>query len=213
MRRLALAGALSLASMAFVAMAGSPANAQISTQQVPVSRDIVISQVSSQGPGGRFDEFVEIQNIGLADIDITGYTVSTCTVQNLQIPLFTVENQLTPGVPVVLAPGETWLIANVGYTRGVPVNQFYTSDVTRPALNEIQNFGGIIMRTTPVVAPGSYVDAVGFTRGLACTETAPARPQIGFRDQANLRVGLVDTNVNARDFVLYGPVLSATAAR
>jgi hypothetical protein len=209
--------------MTFVALAASPANAADNgTQQVPVSREIVVSQVSTQGPGGRFDEFIELQNIGTVPVNIAGYTVSACTALNMVIPLVTVESPFqlppVPGQPlepVILAPGETWFIANLaGYTRGIIPNQTYITDVSVPGISEIQSRGGVLVRgVAPVGAPfGAYIDAVGFTRGLTCTETAPARPQFGFLDQASLRVGLIDTNVNARDFVLYGPVLS-TASR
>jgi hypothetical protein len=200
-----------LAALTVAGLAGTPAQAQ-----QPVSRTIVISQVSTQGPGGRFDEFVELENIGTVPVNIAGYTVTACTALNMLVPLVTIVSpeQLPPEpgqplTPVILAPGERWLIANLsGYTRGLIPNQVYTSDVTAPTLAEIQSRGGVLLRNAPPEGfpIGAYVDAVGFSQGLQCTETAPARPQTGFLDQANLRANPVDTNVNRRDFILYGPV-------
>jgi len=213
-RGLALLGAMSLASLMVATVTAGPASAQ----PQPISQNVVISQVSTQGPGGRFDEFVELENISQAPVNIAGYTLSACTAVNMLIPLVTVQSSTQlppePGVPlepVILSPGERWLIVNAaGFTRGLIPNQTYVSEVGTPTATEIQAHGGVLLRTaTPAGFPtGAYVDAVGFAQGLQCTETAPARPQTTFADQANLRATAVDTNVNRRDFILYGPVVS-----
>jgi len=225
LRRLALVGLLALASAGLAGVTAGPAGAASAQpdQVQPVSRNIVISQVSTQGPGGRFDEFIELENIGTAPINIAGYTLSACTAVNMVVPLVMVQSptQLPPepGQPpeaVVLQPGERWLIANLaGYTRGLIPNQTFTTEPTDPALAEIQSRGGVLLRAAPVVGTptGQYVDAVGFTQGLQCTETAPARAQAGFADQANLRVNPVDTNVNRRDFIVYGPTSATNVVR
>jgi hypothetical protein len=208
--------AVSLASLTFVAAAAGPAGAADRNiqQQQPISQSIVVGQVATQGPGGRFDEFLTIENIGQTPVNIAGYTVSACTALNMLVSLATVQTATQPPEPgaplepVLLAPGEQWVIVNAsGYTRGLIPNQAYVSDVISPTLVEIQSHGGVLLRAAapPGFPMGVYVDAVGFSTGLQCTETAPARPQLNFADQANLRFG-IDTNVNRRDFVLYGPV-------
>jgi hypothetical protein len=213
MRRLAVAGALTVASFAFSAVAAGPANAAVAPQEVsrPISTGIVVSAISTRGLNGALDEFVELQNIGSTNIDIAGYTLSACLPSPIgrEVLLATVQSQLAfppePGQPptqVFLAPGETYLIANEQFSGVFATpNQTYATLPSQTPRREISDLGGVIVRT----ASNAYVDAVGFSSGLPCTETAPARPQVGNRSQVNLRVGQfgqVDTNVNARDFRL-----------
>src|SRR5690625_3842056 len=70
--------------------------------------DVRINEYASGGPGGADDAFVEITNVGDADADIDGYRIVHCDRAG--------NRGQEPMVPdlqgVVLAPGETYLLAH-----------------------------------------------------------------------------------------------------
>jgi hypothetical protein len=202
-RRLASAAALTLALAGLSALASSPARADtVEPMQAAPSSTVLVSQVSTQGPGGIMDEFIELQNVQSTPFDISGYSVWSCTATGQQSLLATVPAgtvlQGTEAEPNA-ETGRFYLLANVNYSRAVPPDQTYTGDV--------QRLGGVLLRAapTPSAPLGARIDSVGFTRFNPCTETAPAVAQTGFADQSNIRFFGVDTNVNAFDFTLISP--------
>jgi hypothetical protein len=202
-RRLASVAALTLAMAGVSALAAGPASAETSEpmQQAP-STTVLVSQVSTQGPAGIMDEFIELQNVQSTPINISGYSVWACSATGQQVLLATIPvgtvlqgTEAQPGAET----GRFYLLANVNYSRAVPPDQSYTGDVQRQ--------GGVLLRAAPSPSNplGARVDSVGFSRFNPCTETAPAPAQTGFADQSVIRFAGVDTNVNAFDFTLIAP--------
>jgi len=203
-RRLASVAALSIAVAGVSALAASPANAGTSAplQPAPASTSVLISQVSTQGPAGIMDEFIELQNVQSTPLNISGYSIWACSGTGQQTILATVPagtvlqgTESEPGAE----NGRFYLLANANYSRAVPPDQTYTGDVQRQ--------GGVLLRAAPTPSSplGARVDSVGFTRFNPCTETAPAPAQTGFADQSVIRFFGVDTNVNAFDFTMIAP--------
>lgn len=201
-RRLASVAALSIAVAGVSALAASPAHAATSAPLQPASTSVLISQVSTQGPAGIMDEFIELQNVQSTALDISNYSIWACSATGQQVLLTTIPvgtvlqgTQTEPGAE----NGRFFLLANANYSRAVPPDQTYTGDVQRQ--------GGVLLRAAPTPSSplGARVDSVGFTRFNPCTETAPAPTQTGFADQSVIRFFGVDTNVNAFDFTLIAP--------
>jgi hypothetical protein len=197
--------ALSIATLGVSALATSPANAaDPSIAPAPPSTTVQISQVSTQGPGGSLDEFVELHNVQASPLDISGYTVWSCPQSGPQILLATIPQgtilQGTTPDPTVTT-GQYYLLANAGgYNRATPPDQLYSGD--------IQRLGGVQLRgaSSSLNPQGARLDSVGFSVGNLCTETAPAPAQsISPIDQSDVRLGMIDTNVNAFDFALVSP--------
>ncbi len=205
-RRLTATVALSIATLGLSALATSPANAASdpSVAPAPPSNSVQISQVATQGQGGSLDEFVELQNVQATPLDISGYTVWACSQSGQQILLATIPQgtilQGTIPNPQVNT-GRYYLLANAtGYNRATPPDQLYSGD--------IQRLGGVLLRGTPnqLNPQGARIDSVGFSVSSSCTENAPAPAQSNiFIDQSDVRLGMIDTNVNAFDFALVSP--------
>jgi hypothetical protein len=169
----------------------------------PVCTTICFGQVSTQGPGGAQDEFIELENIGPSPVDISGYTVSACPVAGPPELLAAIPSGTSVQGTIIdpnAVTGRFYLLANLqGSTRSTPPDQLYSRDV--------QRLGGLQLRSAPTPSNprGTIVDSIGFTVGNQCTETMPAPSQSpAFVDQSVLRVA-GDTNVNAFDFVLISP--------
>jgi hypothetical protein len=96
---------------------------------------------------------------------------------------------------MVIEPGSFLLFASAGYSRATIPDVIYSGNV--------QSRGGVMLRNRT----GARVDAVGFSRGIACTETAPAS-----LSQSVLRLDCQDTDVNAIDFVPIVPALPRNSA-
>src|SRR5262249_25074761 len=115
------------------------------------------------------------------------------------IPQGTILQGTTPSPEVTT--GRYYLLANAaGYSRVTPPDQLYSGD--------IQRLGGVLLRGVPsqLNPQGARIDSVGFSVGNLCTETAPAPAQSSsFIDQSDVRLGMIDTNVNAFDFALVSP--------
>lgn len=201
-RGLVASVALSFGAVALSVLMAAPANAAV-VEPAQASTTAQISQVSTQGPGGTLDEFIELQNVQSSSLDISGYTVWACTSTGRQVLLAT----LPPGTilggttpePGVEA-GRFLLLANTNYTRAVPPDVTYTGDV--------QRLGGVLLRGAPTATNpmGARIDAVGFSRFLPCTESLPAQAQSStFVDQSVIRFGDIDTNNNGFDFTLIAP--------
>src|SRR5437763_16253527 len=156
----------------------SPAQAAVS-QPVPdppvaqPSSGIQISQVSTQGPGGTRDEFVELHNVGAFPLDVSGYTVWACPAAGPQVLLATIPSgTVLDGTTTMVGTGPFYLLANAaGYSRLAAPDLFYNGD--------IQRLGGVLLRGAPTMSQplGAQIDAVGFSVGNSCTEQAPAPAQ------------------------------------
>jgi hypothetical protein len=201
-RRLAAIGTLSIAVAGLSALAASPAHAAQPSPNIalPPSTTAVISQVSTQGPAGIQDEFIELQNVQSTPLDVSGYTVWACSTTGALTLLATVPAGivLQPATPQQGAEvGSFYLLANVNYSRATPPDQVYSGDVQRT--------GGVLLRAAPsATSPlGARIDSVGFSRFNPCTQTLPAPQQTGFADQSVIRVS--NTALNAFDFVLISP--------
>jgi hypothetical protein len=198
--RLAAVGTLALAVAGLSALATTPAQAATPHIAIPPSTTAVISQVSTQGPAGIQDEFVELQNVQATPLDISGYSVWSCSASGTLSLLATVPagTVLQPASPQPGAEvGSFYLLADVNYSRPTLPDQVYNGD--------IQRTGGVLLRgaPSPVSPQGARIDSVGFSRFNACTQTLPAPAQTTFADQSDIRVS--NTAVNAFDFVLISP--------
>ena len=91
LRRIAATVGFSVAVLGLSVMATQPAQAASDpgpfVTPPPISNTIQISQVSTQGPGGTQDEFVEIQNVQAQPLDISGWSIWACTATNQQVQL------------------------------------------------------------------------------------------------------------------------------
>ena len=202
-RRLAALGTLTLAAGATAALIMAPANAAPLVPPAPAS-DLVISQVSTQGPGGATDEFVEIHNLGEDSMDISNFSVWSCTNSGTQVLLGTVPSGTVLSGSEEQQPetGQFYLLAGQDYERLTPPDQTYNGNIART--------GGVLLRGVPQTSNplGARIDSVGFSSANPCTETAPAPAQsIDFTDQAALRVNDRDTNNNAFDFRRVAPAM------
>jgi hypothetical protein len=201
-RRLAAAGALSIAIAGLSGLMASPAHAAVEPAALRPSTTAVISQVSTQGPAGIRDEFIELQNVRRTPLNIGGYTVWSCSNTGqltllATIPPNTVLQGSTPRPGS--ETGSFYLLADIDYSRATVPDQVYNGDVQRT--------GGVLLRSRPTATNpmGARLDAVGFSRFNQCTQTLPAQAQTGFADQSNFRVS--NTGNNAFDFVRISPAL------
>jgi len=212
-RRIAAGAALSFLALGLSGLATSPTSAAPDGPKLvppaPPATSVQLSQVSTQGPGGVADEFVELQNVQEMALDISSYTLWGCTQTGQQILLATIpQGTILQGTTVDpnVETGRYYLAANAnGYSRTTPPDQLYTGD--------IQRLGGVLVRGVPTASnpQGAKIDAVGFSPANPCTETAPAPAQTmatpggGSADQSVVRFGAIDTNINAFDFTLVSP--------
>ncbi|RZU53976.1 lamin tail-like protein [Krasilnikovia cinnamomea] len=202
-RRIAALGTLPLAVGAALALTVSPASAAPLVPPAPAS-NMVISQVSTQGPGGVTDEFVELHNTGPQSMDISNFSVWACSNSGQHILLATVPAGTILSGTEEQQPetGQYYLLAAQGYERLTPPDQTYNGNIART--------GGVLLRGTPNIENpmGARVDSVGFSATNICTETAPAPAQTtNFSDQSVLRVADQDTNNNAFDFRRVAPAM------
>jgi hypothetical protein len=184
--KMVVSGALAL--LALCAGLGTAANAAPAPHLV-VPNDVAISQVSTRGPVGLTDQYIEIHNQSQLSVDISGWSIDVCSATNQ------VTDLVDFPAGTVLAPenqqGEYYLVANaLGYSRATTPDLTYTGTVP---LN-----GGVKLVDMANVTH----DSVGFVANNACTSGSPATAQRVSDDQANLRVA--ETGYNAVDFRLYG---------
>ncbi|MBN2386334.1 MAG: lamin tail domain-containing protein [Anaerolineales bacterium] len=112
-----LLGAMLAASLAGAVSAAPPRQASPATH-------IVISEFRLLGPGGENDEFVELFNPTSTPIEITNWQIHGADNFGHTSPLFWILE------PVVLAPGQHYLIANSGgYSGIVPADGTYPTGI------------------------------------------------------------------------------------
>ncbi|MEU7904983.1 lamin tail domain-containing protein [Actinoplanes sp. NPDC049118] len=202
-RRLATLGTLPLAAGAALALTVTPAAAAPLVPPAPAST-MVISQVSTQGPAGTTDEFVELHNLGEQSMDISNFSVWSCSNSGQHILLATVPAGTILAGSEEQQPetGQFYLLAAQGYERLTPPDQAYNGNIART--------GGVLLRGAPSAEnpTGARVDSVGFSSANPCTETAAAPAQsTDFADQSAFRVADQDTNNNAFDFRRIAPAM------
>lgn len=93
----------------------APATIGLANRTEPLPRadtSIVIAEVASFGPAGDRDEFVELENIGAAPVDVGGWEVYRCTASGRATP-DTRELVIEPGT--ILAPGQRWVIGGAEF--------------------------------------------------------------------------------------------------
>lgn len=160
-------------------------------KQVP-STTVVVNQVATRGPNKTRDEFIELRNISVVPHTIGNWQLVACNPDGSEVLLATI-----PAGTVMARKGQVgqfFLVANAdGYSAAIPPDLTYSGV-------EIQDLGGVRLRDHA----GARIDGVGFTNGLACTETARALAQVEADDPkalANSRdVASADTDVNQIDF-------------
>lgn len=163
-RVLALAATLTLAGHA--SPDASLANSSTVTIRHPTAAGtasapggVVINEFRTEGPSGASDEFIEIQNAGPSDADISDWRFrrSSSTGSTFAINLNTATNNIPAGT--VLRPGQSYLVvnsggyslSNYGGTGAAAGDASYTSNIA--------NNGGIALLN----AKGVIVDQVGMT--------------------------------------------------
>ena len=160
----------------------------------PTSAGIVINEFRTRGPGGHYDEFIELRNDATVPIDISAWRLNYSERTVTLVTLATI----SPGT--ILNPGCHFLLTrsartqNTGsYTGSVPGDKTFE-------VNMIDEGTSII-----VVRPdNTVVDAVGLTQD-SWYEGLPL-PSFGSTstDRSFRRVG-EDTDNNHADFVMGSP--------
>lgn len=158
------------------------------------STSVVINQVATRDAAGALDEFIELRTVSGAQ-NIGNWTLRACpALGGPEVVLTTIPagTQMKANGLV----GQFFLVANgdaSGYSGTPSADRTYSGVA-------IDDLGGVVLRDST----GAFVDGVGFTDGLSCTETAKALAQLVAEDPLNLanarNVLSTDTDVNAIDF-------------
>ena len=203
MRRL-LAGSAVLAILAMSPVAGGVASAagHDTTDAKPlVSSTVVINEVSTRGPNGATDEFIEVRNVSSRSLDLTGYTIrvygpSNNVIDTITLPAgMVLQPKGNPGQFVVLT-GQNFSGTIGDQTNVVPFFLAGTEGI--PA-----NGGVAIFSQT-----GAKIDGVAFRASAATPrEGQAALPETAATEQlgaSNARDILsTDTDNNRVDFSLH----------
>jgi hypothetical protein len=161
-----------------------------------ISSTIVISEFRTRGPAGGNDEFIELFNLSLSTVDLSGWEIrgsnSDGTVTTRAI--------ITNGV--ALNPGCHFLLTNSntnGYSDRFPGNQTYGVGIT--------DDGGIAL----VNASGTIIDQVGMSSGSVFKEGITLAPLTSSTNRSYERRpggapgSTQDTDDNQNDFRLLSP--------
>ncbi len=153
-----------------------------STKVVSARSDtLVIQEFRTRGPNGGFDEFVEIQNVSGAAINLNGWRLEGSNANGVEETRATLNN-------VTLGPGCSWLLANSN-------EQNYSGPTAdQPYAIGISDDGGIALRRPD----GVIADAVGLSSRSAFGEGARLSPLTTNRNRSYERTR--DDDNNASDF-------------
>ncbi|WP_166352288.1 lamin tail domain-containing protein [Phytoactinopolyspora limicola] len=81
--------------------AGAPAGAPAATATTADTTGVVITAFRTRGPGGAFDEFVEVRNLGHEPVDISGWALQGCATgsgnPSTRVTVPTGTTEITPG--------------------------------------------------------------------------------------------------------------------
>ncbi|MBE1495087.1 hypothetical protein H4696_002187 [Amycolatopsis lexingtonensis] len=197
MRRL-LAGSAILTALAGLAAGGVAAATE---EQPAVSSSVVINEVSTRGPNGATDEFIEIRNVSNRSQDLTGYTIrvygpSNAVLDTITLPAgMVLQPKGNPGQFMVLT-GQNFSGTISDQTNVVP---FFLAGPEGIPTN-----GGIAVFSQT----GTKVDGVAFNAAAATPrEGQAALPETAATEQlaaASARDILsTDTDNNRVDFSLH----------
>jgi hypothetical protein len=128
-----------------------------------VSTTVVISEFRTRGPAGANDEFIELYNLSLSPVDLSGWEIRGSNSDG------TVTTRATIADGVSLNPFCRFLLTNSntsGYTGRVPGNQTYGVGIS--------DDGGIAL----VNAGGTVIDQVGMSSGSLFKEGSTLTPFI-----------------------------------
>lgn len=151
---------------------------------------IVISEFRSRGPGGAYDEFIELYNADGGPIDLSGWNLkksSGCGASVVTLATFP--------AGTILQPGQHYLIASQSFTQT-------TADLTYPTSQALADSGGIA-----IVNPlGTPIDQVGMCSTTFFLEGSPLPPVSSNTDWSYERLprgaqgNCTDTDNNFGDF-------------
>jgi hypothetical protein len=128
-----------------------------------ISSTVVISEFRTRGPAGANDEFIELFNLSLSPVDISGWEIRGSNSEG------TVTTRAIIANGVSLNPFCHFLLTNSntnGYSGRVPGNQTYGVGIT--------DDGGIAL----VNSSGTIIDQVGMSSGAAFKEGSTLAPLI-----------------------------------
>ncbi len=165
-----------------------------SDDQPTISTTLVISQFQTGGSAIATDEFIEIHNVGLAPIDLSGYRIVYRSQNGT--------NDVGPfgswTTSTILQPGQYVLSASTSYDGTV------TPDVTwNPSIGSMSGSnGGLALKNSS----GTIIDAVGWGSG-SNTFFEGTRTTAPGNDNSSLRKlnGCQDTDNNSQDFAVQVP--------
>ena len=184
---------LAAATLLFVVLSPFHEHAGAQTAATPA---ILISEYRHRGPNGTNDEFIELFNAGLADVDVSNWLVRASNSTG-QVGLTT----LPAGTRI--RRGCFYLIVNGSNAAGVGV----TPDRTYLNANGTPDNGGVGILTSA----GVVVDQVGnnglgsFGEGTRLPAFPATNTNQSYERLSSDVAGFVDTNDNAADFRLISP--------
>ena len=195
--------ASSLASCGGDSSAAPVAPTTSQSEELLSGTNVVINEFRTRGPGGEYDEFIELRNDTPTSIDIGGWQIQTSDAAGATTVIRTIgatgggEALFSASARTSLNPGCHYLLVNYNGYRGVADNTYSIG---------IPDAGGIAI----IDENGVTIDAVGLSNGSAFKEGTPllAFPGTNF-DQSYKRTGS-DTNNNANDFTLSSPSTEKT---
>jgi hypothetical protein len=163
-----------------------------------VSSSVVISEFRTRGPNGGNDEFIELHNLSLSPVNISGWEVRGSNSSG------TISTRAIINSGTVLNPGCHYLLTNSNpsggpYSGAVTSNQTYGVGIT--------DDGGIAL-TMP---SGTIIDQVGLSSGSAFKEGPSLAPLTSNANRSYERrpggsIGSnQDTDNNQNDFRLLSP--------
>jgi uncharacterized protein len=153
---------------------------------------VVISEFRARGPAGGNDEFIELRNRSAAPVDISDWLLQTCAAAAPG----NASTRATVPVGIVLAPGQSYLLANSaagGFSGSAAPDQTYATGVADFAA---AGFAGIRL-----VDPGGGVrDGVGAPNSPCREGTGIVTPATNGDQSFERSGGTADTGNNAADF-------------
>ena len=161
-----------------------------------VSSTVVISEFRTRGPAGGNDEFIELFNLSVSTVDISGWVIRGSNNDG------TVTTRAIINNGVSLNPGCRFLLTNSntnGYSGSVPGNQTYGVGIT--------DDGGIAL----VNSSGTIIDQVGMSSGSVFKEGTTLIPLTSSTNRSYERRpggapgSTQDTDNNQNDFLLLSP--------
>ncbi|MFD8495718.1 lamin tail domain-containing protein [Amycolatopsis sp. NPDC059657] len=203
MRRF-LSGSAAFAMLAIGVATAGVANAQgddTSTEAQPmVSSTVVVNEVSTRGPNGQLDEFIEIRNVANRPVNLSGYQIRIYSA-NSQVGVISV-----PAGTVLQPKGNTgqFLVLTGQDFSGTISDEANVLPMFLQGVEGLPSNGGVAIFNQT----GAKLDGVAFSTTVpAAREGQPALPETAVTEQieaANARDILsTDTDNNRVDFALH----------